>query len=136
MSDQQQDRQPLNPHGLTAEAFDAWRTDPGPYREFAAPHKLKSADAIQLYLRNIKGRQFEDEWMAGKTVKTAMEWLDRNHTRADFYLYVDMWDPHEPFDAPATDMARYADPDYSGDWIIYPAYGRATYMSNPERDHV
>ena len=115
---------------------DSWRTDPGPYREFAAPYKLKSADAIQLYLRNIKDRQFEDEWMAGKTVKTAMEWLDRNHARKGFYLYVDMWDPHEPFDAPATDMARYADPDYSGDWIIYPAYGRPTYMSDPERDHV
>ncbi len=115
---------------------DSWRTDPGPYQEFAAPHKLKSADSIQLYLRNIKNRQFEDEWMAGKTVKTAMEWLDRNHARKGFYLYIDMWDPHEPFDAPATDMARYADPDYSGDWIIYPAYGRPTYMSDPERDHV
>lgn len=28
MSNQQQDKQRLNPHGLTQEAFEAWRTDP------------------------------------------------------------------------------------------------------------
>lgn len=28
MSNQQHDKQRLNPHGLTQEAFEAWRTDP------------------------------------------------------------------------------------------------------------
>ena len=31
---------------------------------------------------------------------TAMQWLER-HYKEDFFLYIDTWDPHEPWDAPA-----------------------------------
>jgi arylsulfatase A-like enzyme len=51
-------------------------------------------------------------------------------------LYVDMWDPHEPFDAPEFDLARYADPSYTGDQIIYPQYGRPDYFTPEEHNHV
>ncbi len=115
---------------------DAWRTDPGPTWEPNAPHKYKNERGIRAYLRNVKDRRFENEWMAGKTTEVALEWLDRNASQPDFYLYIDMWDPHEPFDAPPADQARYADPDFDGDWLIYPAYGRGTYMTNAERAHV
>ena len=53
-----------------------------------------------------------------------------------FFLYVDMWDPHEPFDCPWYDYARYADPDYQGDQITYPQYGRPTYMTEQEHQNV
>ena len=55
-----------------------------------------------------------------------MDWLERNRTREDFVLWVDMWDPHEPFDAPAFDIERYADPAFRGEQVILrgvePAY--------------
>ncbi|MGH2355309.1 MAG: sulfatase family protein [Chloroflexota bacterium] len=47
-----------------------------------------------------------------------------------------MWDPHEPFDAPAFDLARYADPSFQGDQIIYPQYGRPDYFTPGEHNHV
>ena len=43
-----------------------------------------------------------------------------------------MWDPHEPFDCPPYDHARYADLGYDGDVLLYPEYGRPTCMSDGE----
>ena len=51
-------------------------------------------------------------------------------------MYVDMWDPHEPFDAPRFDLERYADPAFAGDQIIYPQYGRPDYFTPEEHNHV
>jgi arylsulfatase A-like enzyme len=115
---------------------DRWRTDPGDLWRACAPHKYKNHRGVQAYLRNMRDRRHEAEWMAGKTVLSAIDWLERNASHRDFYLYVDMWDPHEPFDAPVADQARYEDSDFHGDWLIYPAYGRGTYMTADERAHV
>lgn len=102
----------------------------------AAPHKLKSVAATRLYLRNSAERVYERDWMHGKTMSATFDWLERNRRREDFVLWVDMWDPHEPFDAPDFDLARYADPAFDGEAIIYPRYGRGDYMSSAERNHV
>ena len=47
-----------------------------------------------------------------------------------------MWDPHEPFDCPWHDYELYADPNYEGDRMLYPEYGRPTYMTKAERKHL
>ncbi len=108
----------------------------------AAPYKLKGTPQTKLYLRNASGRVYERDWMCAKTLTAAMDWLERNQRRGrpggppGFVMYVDMWDPHEPFDAPAFDLERYADPSYSGDQVIYPQYGRPDYLSLEEHNHV
>ncbi|CAA9549206.1 MAG: hypothetical protein AVDCRST_MAG88-643, partial [uncultured Thermomicrobiales bacterium] len=115
---------------------DRYVVDPIPTRLPAAPHKLKNVAATHRYLRNTAFRRSEDDWMAAQTLRRAMAWLERNRAREDFVLWVDLWDPHEPFDAPDFDLTRYADPDYRGEEIIYPRYGRPDYMDEAERDHV
>jgi arylsulfatase A-like enzyme len=102
----------------------------------ASPHKLKNVAATHLYLRNTHYRRSEADWMVAKTLGTTMDWLERNRSREDFVLWVDMWDPHEPFDAPDFDVRRYADPAFDGEQVIYPRYGRGDYMSDAERNHV
>ena len=102
----------------------------------AAPHKLNNVYRTKLYLRNTANRRSERDWMCAKTIATATDWLERNRRREDFVLWVDMWDPHEPFDAPSFDLARYADPSFSGDAVIYPQYGRGDYLTDAERNHV
>jgi hypothetical protein len=37
--------------------------------------------------------------MVARTMTEAERWLERNHDER-FFLYVDTWDPHEPWDAP------------------------------------
>ena len=65
--------------------------------------------------------RFESDRFAPQTVIKATQWLER-HYKEDFFLYVDVWDPHEPWDAPSyyTEIYR---PGYDGE-VIEPAYGR------------
>jgi arylsulfatase A-like enzyme len=52
-----------------------------------------------------------DRWVA-RSVTAAEDWLER-HYRERFFLLVDVWDPHEPWDAPDYYTRLYA-PDYDG----------------------
>ena len=56
-------------------------------------------------------RHESDRWVA-RTVTAAEEWLERNH-RERFFLLVDVWDPHEPWNPPEYYTRLYA-PDYDG----------------------
>lgn len=116
---------------------DPWITSPDlPIRMPAQPHKIKSPRSHETYLRNHYGRKYEREYCVARTMSAAMDWLETNHTHKSFFLYVDMWDPHEPFDCPWYDYALYADPGYKGERIDYPQYGRYTYMTPEEHQNV
>lgn len=69
-------------------------------------------DVVSLRLK-------EEEYFAPRTFKTAMDWLERHH-KEHFFLYIDTWDPHEPWDPPAHYVKPYY-PDYAGQ-IISPNY--------------
>jgi arylsulfatase A-like enzyme len=60
-------------------------------------------------------RRYEEDYCAPRTCLTAEHWLER-HYKEKFFLYVDTWDPHEPFDPPAHYVERYK-PDWDG---VYP----------------
>ena len=57
---------------------------------------------------------------APKTFMTAIRWLER-HYKEDFFLLVDTWDPHEPWDAPSYYTELYM-PEYDGE-LVLPLYG-------------
>ena len=64
----------------------------------------------------------EEDFPGPKTMTAAADWLRHgapNHGR--WLLFVDEFDPHEPFDTPAPWTGRY-DPDWTGDLIIWPPY--------------
>ncbi len=73
----------------------------------------------------------EGDRLVARTVTEAERWLER-HYREPFFLYVDTWDPHEPWDAPEYYTALYR-PDYGGR-RIYPAYGRYREAGLTEED--
>jgi arylsulfatase A-like enzyme len=56
-------------------------------------------------------RHESDRWVA-RTVTAAEEWLER-HYDEQFFLLVDVWDPHEPWNPPDYYTRLYA-PDYDG----------------------
>ncbi len=115
---------------------DRYNVDPVTLPMPSAARKLKSIAATQRYLRNTAFRQSENDWMCAQTISRGIDFLERNKTRDNFLLWLDLWDPHEPFDAPDADLARYADPDFDGNQIIYPSYGRTGYMTSDEQNHV
>ena len=61
----------------------------------------------------------ETDRYAPRTMNRAAEWLEK-HYQEDFFLYIDMWDPHEPWDAPEHYTKLYME-DYDGE-NIYPTY--------------
>jgi arylsulfatase A-like enzyme len=63
---------------------------------------------------------YESDRFAPRTFTQAMKWLERHH-KENFFLYIDTWDPHEPWDAPSYYTELYW-PGYDGE-IIYPVYG-------------
>ena len=64
--------------------------------------------------------RYESDCNAPQTFISAMKWLERHH-KEDFFLYVDTWDPHEPWDAPPYYTELYY-PGYDGE-IVQPRYG-------------
>ncbi|HXN62784.1 MAG TPA: sulfatase-like hydrolase/transferase [Acidimicrobiales bacterium] len=61
-----------------------------------------------------------------RVMRTAADWLRRGAPAPDagappFLLFVDEFDPHEPFDTPAPWAGRY-DPGWEGELLIWPPY--------------
>ncbi len=64
----------------------------------------------------------EPDFPGPRTMASAARWLDENagwHDR--FLLFVDEFDPHEPFDTPEPYASMY-DPDWQGSHLIWPPY--------------
>jgi len=73
----------------------------------------------------------EGESFPAKTGTTTVRWLEENSEAGPFFLWVDFFDPHEPWDAPEYLVRRY-DPEYSGPPMLHPNYGRSSDYSDAE----
>jgi len=65
-------------------------------------------------------RRYEEDYFAPKTMTIAEKRLEYYY-KEPFFLYVDTWDPHEPWDPPSWYVKRYY-PNYSGQ-VVEPCYG-------------
>jgi arylsulfatase A-like enzyme len=79
-------------------------------------------DMWHRVLMNRAHRREETDWSAPGTYSMAMRWLEKNYTRDDFFLWIDTFDPHEPWDPPQYYIDRY-DPGYTGRVFDAPSYG-------------
>ncbi len=74
---------------------------------------------------NHESRDFVADWReeadrcAPQTMIRAGQWLEK-HYKERFFLYIDTWDPHEPWDAPTYYTELYM-PDYDGE-VVQPPY--------------
>ena len=67
----------------------------------------------------VSQRRSEEDYFAPRTFRAAVQWLERNH-KEKFFLYVDTWDPHEPWDPPDYYVRPYYS-DYAGE-LVNPCY--------------
>ncbi len=66
----------------------------------------------------------EADFQGPRTMASAARWIDDNAGKHDrFFLFVDEFDPHEPFDTP-DDYVKLYDPDWDGPPLIWPPYGK------------
>jgi len=117
--------------------FDTWQwirgqeTDPylgGPKEQFQPkehmPPELWNPGYdrnMRTYMMNSQHWEKDDDYLAGQTVSAAVEWLRRNATNRPFMLWVEMFDPHEPWDAPPRFQKMYRD-DYGFERFLF-GYG-------------
>ncbi|MBO3801901.1 MAG: sulfatase [Thermoproteota archaeon] len=112
---------------------DRFRTDPEKIVLPCKPEKLRNVETTIQHMRNNALRVFEEDWIPAKTSNAAIRWLEKNYNR-NFFLYVDFFDPHEPWDPPEYYVERY-DPNYEGEKVIYPMYGPSDYLTKEELEH-
>ena len=102
--------------------FDAWIsrvkkpvTDPDSYGK-------KSPQ----YLANKERFTSDAEYPSPKTFRTAAKWAQENAGADNFFLQVESFDPHEPFDAPQEFHDLYGEPPYDGPEFNWSSYAPVT----------
>jgi arylsulfatase A-like enzyme len=110
---------------------DPWTTDP---IAFKAP-EADTWNKLERYFRNkhFIGYEEEDSCVA-RVFSRASEWLERNYRHKDFYLHIDSYDPHEPWDPPEA-LVKMFDPkgyDVEG-WTSHPPYASWRERMNEEQ---
>jgi len=97
---------------------DAWKLRPDPSWA-GAP----SFGRGHMPYDNSRGHfRGEADFPGPRTMQAAADWLDAHAGAFDrFLLFVDEFDPHEPFDTPEPWAGKY-DPDWEGAHLIWPPY--------------
>ncbi|MBI3973929.1 MAG: sulfatase [Chloroflexi bacterium] len=67
------------------------------------------------YVHTNRGRTREEDWNVAKLFTTASRFLKDNTRRDNFFLWIDCFDPHEPWDSPPEFVRLYDQtPGYDG----------------------
>ena len=97
---------------------DPWKTRPD-------PSWVGTPDGFRPHMPYDDSRGYfrgEADFPGPRTMAAAARWLDENAGHHDrFLLFVDEFDPHEPFDTPEPYASMY-DPDWEGPHLIWPPY--------------
>ena len=103
--------------------------------KYDVPPELIRYDESRYHsiLTNRYRRKIETDWFAPGTYTKAMEWLECNYKRSDFFLWIDTFDPHEPWDPPQYYIDLY-DKDYEGRIFESPAVGLRKKMGITDRE--
>jgi len=119
----------FKPTGNFHRGFDSWQwirgqeqdryisgprddVDFGPYVR-GDSYQRRRFQGLEQYLLNVSKRKDEEEYFVAQVMRTAADWISDNTGNSPFFLWVDCFDPHEPWEPPR----EYADiycPDYDG----------------------
>nr|MDA8216805.1 sulfatase [Dehalococcoidales bacterium] len=121
--------------------------------DYIEEHVLESADRImgekvvgpslyelETYLKHRQYWRTEEDQDVPKVMKMAAKYLENVDRNKQFFLWVDSFDPHEPWDPPSVhdpDMKCPYDPDYKGKDMFLPIPGHvAGVYTEAELNHI
>lgn len=124
---------------IRGQEYDPWESAP-PRRAVDAYVNAHYTPAwrerVAQFLANTDDFASEDDWFPAKVVDEAVRWLRRNRAHRKVFLWVDCFDPHEPWDPPAR-FDTYTDPAYRGPRLILPMGGlREAWATPDEARHI
>jgi len=92
-------------HWVRGQETDRWKS--GPKAEFdpskhMPPHLWNERydTNMRQFMMNTRDRQGPEDYFCAQSCNAAMDWLEQNAGSKPFMLWIDMFDPHEPWDAP------------------------------------
>ena len=92
-----------------------WRYDPelDDFIDFGIEDAV--GHELVTYIRANRGRSEPDDWNVARLFNEASRFMEANRGRENIFLWIDCFDPHEPWDAPADYIKLYDDdPDWEG----------------------
>jgi arylsulfatase A-like enzyme len=92
-------------------------------------------DKVRQYLANTRDRKGEKDYFAPRLFRRGMEFLDTADQGLPFFLTLDSFDPHEPWDPPEEYVKLYSD-DYTGRDPIVPNYGSSDWITDAELERM
>jgi len=122
-------------HWVRGQETDRWKSGP---KEKFEPKKHMPAhlwneryDAnMRQYLMNTQDRKGQEDYFCARSCSAAMDWLEQNIGSSPFMLWIDMFDPHEPWDAPPQFQKMYRD-EYPYERYLF-GYGVRTKDIRPD----
>lgn len=133
---------------VRGQEYDPWITDTDIKVDTTKWHRLRGDDSDKLwqprfeqYMRNRSTFHSEEDWFAPRVTKEAIRWLEytvkQKGLKDKLFLWVDYFDPHEPWDPPEPYWSMYREPDYSGPDLIDPVPGHVEgYLSLEELNRI
>ncbi|MBN2060665.1 MAG: sulfatase [Deltaproteobacteria bacterium] len=95
---------------------------------------------LEAYLRHRQYWRTEEDQNVVKVMKRAVKYLEEIDRNKQFFLWIDSFDPHEPWDPPSVydaDLKCPYDPDYKGKDMFLPVDGVVNGVyTEPELNHI
>ncbi len=108
---------------IRGQESDLWYTSPKNPHMPNDQGKNKGRNAVlENILRNSSWWKCEEDRHAPRSIQSACRWLESNQDQDKFFLWIDLFDPHEPWDAPKHYLDLY-EKEYHGAELLYPHYG-------------
>ena len=128
---------------IRGEQQDRWKS---PYsvrsedlQKYGDPEKLRKVDRksrlrpITLqHTANTAWMTSDEETVTARVFKWGMNFLEDNQSAEPFYLFIDAFKPHEPWEAPEKYYSMYKDPSYEGPTTLHTEYGPIDKKYSPE----
>lgn len=100
------------------------------------PDPVEAHSVLVQYLLNAQERHCEDDWTTARVFTRASEWVKRQHVDDPFFLWIDAFGVHEPWDPPASYLDEYSSGRPGPVESIYPVNMKTEDFSSVEADRV
>ena len=99
------------------------------------PSAAHSEEIMHQYYANTVGRQREEDWFAPQVFTKAAEYLEMAKESQPFFMLVDTYDPHEPWDPPEKYVALYSD-GYDGPEPVTSSSGPSDWLTERQLERM
>ncbi len=86
---------------------------------------------VEIALQNVQEFETAEDHYCARLMRRAAQWVEANRGGQPLFMWVDSFDPHEPW-TPPREFDHYTDPTYKGKKIILPPGGLASAQLTPD----